>query len=193
MALRVLLVGLVASMGFELPDGQELSSWTKTGRDWFNARMVDLSNLRVEAERVIAEDADGERAEEPAAAPIEVASTRADLAFDAVVEGMASEFATDLASIEARKPPDEALAAVEPSREIPPAEQSDPSLEDPDVETLAEADPAPTAPAQAVEPPSRIERISTAVRLTREAMNAWASLIQPSPVKVAGDGRGDSL
>ena len=34
MALRFLLVSLVAGMGFELPSGQELSAWARAGRDW---------------------------------------------------------------------------------------------------------------------------------------------------------------
>ncbi len=42
-------------------------------------------------------------------------------------------------------------------------------------------------------PTSRLEKISTAVRLTRQAVDAWASIIQPTPDPVTLDGSGDSL
>jgi hypothetical protein len=38
MALRVMLVGLVASLGLELPDGREFTGWLRSGQTWLSAR-----------------------------------------------------------------------------------------------------------------------------------------------------------
>jgi hypothetical protein len=192
MTLRVLLVGLVASMGYELPSGQDIESWTRTGSQWVNARLADLSHLRAEAERSIARSTDSDRAVEPTPAPsatAEVGLTRDDLMFDAVVEGMASDFATDLASIEVAKPVEAVVVAIEPFVEMSEAACLDPELEVAAPDTPARADlevtAASPAPSPTIEATSKAERISTAIRLTRQAISAWASLIQPSAVRVA--------
>jgi len=185
MALRFVLLGLVASMGFEMPSTQDLASWSRSGREWFDARLADVSCLRAEAARAFDVAANGERVAE-APAP-EVAPTRDDLTFDAVVDGMAKDFSTDLAALEAEKTLEfeEALTVVEPFREMPPAvvgigqPEPEPSM-DPAVGEVAVAAPA-AVPAQAVETESRVAKISAALRLTRQAMSAWAALIQPSP------------
>ena len=194
MALRVLLVGLVASLGFELPTGQDLASWAKSGRAWVDARAAELSGLRLEAEQALAGATDGERDEGPAPTT-EVASSRADLNFEATVEAMASEFAVDLALMKESTPAEEAVVVVERFQEMPPA-ATDPGPESDEQasEVLAEVVPVPApsiAPPAA--PASPIEKLSTAVRLTREAVNAWASLIQAVPFKVVDDVPGNSL
>jgi hypothetical protein len=198
MALRFVLVGLVASLGFEMPGGPDVSSWARTGRDWFNARMAEVTSLRSEAERALALAADCERSDDQAPAPnAEVAPTRLDLTFDAVVDGMARDFSADQASIEVARPVEEAIAAVDPTDgptvEMPEVACLDPTADEDGVDTLAEAGPEPEpATAPATEVVSRVERISTAVRLTRRAMEAWASLIQPSALRVAGESGDDS-
>ena len=50
MTLRIMLVGLVASMGYDLPSGPDLSCWAQAGRDWVHARMTDLTGSVVEAD-----------------------------------------------------------------------------------------------------------------------------------------------
>ena len=191
MALRFLLVSLVAGMGFELPSGGDVATWTRAGRDWVDARMGDLSSLKAEARLAFAGAVDCEREVEPAASPVDVAPTREDLAFEAIVEKMASDFKADLATIEEPKPVDEALVIVEPFREMPPAALTDPEPAVPAPVEVAGARPEVVAPAT-VESASRVERISAAVSLTKQALSAWASLIQPT-VRVAAEQVEDSL
>ena len=50
MALRFLLVSLVAGMGCELPGSDDLASWNRAGRAWVGARMAELSEIRGGAE-----------------------------------------------------------------------------------------------------------------------------------------------
>jgi hypothetical protein len=158
MALRVLLLGLVACLGLDLPSVETLEGWKETGRGWVTARMADLSSLRALA------GLDEDIVIDP---PAETASSRVDLAFEAALEGMTSGFSADLASARLATPVEEKVAAVEP---------------EPDPASEVEAEPA-----------SRLDRISTAVRLTRQAVDAWASLIQPTAEREADDDRGNSL
>lgn len=190
--MRFLLVSLVAGMGFELPSSSDVASWTQASRDWVDARMGDLMSLKVEAERAFAEAADCEREAGPVAAPVEVAAdpTPADLAFEAVVEKMASDFAADLAAIEEPEPAAEALVKVESFQEMPPAvwTESEPVI--PTFEKVAEARPEVVIPT-GDEATQRVEKLSTAVQLTRQALNAWASLFQPA-VQVAAEEANDT-
>jgi hypothetical protein len=200
MALRFLLVGLVASMGFEMPSARDVESWTRSGRNWVEARLSDANSLRLEVARVLDRASDCERAEPPAPAPeVEVASIRDDLTFDAVVDGMARDFVVDLASIKEPGPVDEAIAIVEPFREMPEATPTPtPSRpESPAIETVVAAPSEPvegpaTVPA-AAPTSSRIEKISTALRLTRQAMSAWAALMEPPIVQLAGEEQTDTF
>jgi hypothetical protein len=182
MVLRILLVGLVAALGLDLPDSAEIAGWRKSGHEWASARMADLSSLLVEAELAFGASPDraiGGESREVETIPV-APSSRVDLAFEAVVEGMASGFSADLALMEESKPPvEEAVASVEPTPEGPAA-------------GVASPEPAPAA--EILAPPiSRLERISTAVRLTRQAVDAWASIIQPTADREYEDGPGDSL
>ena len=38
MTLRIMLMGLVASLGFELPSGADVSGWAKAGAAWARRR-----------------------------------------------------------------------------------------------------------------------------------------------------------
>ena len=134
MALRVLLVGLVACLGLELPGADEVSAWNAGARSWVVAWLDDVSKLSDSLPR--------ESTNPPA-------SIRADLAFDAVVEGMTSTFSDDLA-------------------------------ENLSVSTLIAPVEATSEPVAIESPGSRAEKLNEAVRLTRQAVDAWASLIRPS-------------
>lgn len=208
MTLRFMLVGIVASMGFEMPTAQDLASWSRSGCNWFDARMADVSCLQAEAARALELVTDCERVDDPALAPAplaasEVAPTGADLTFDAVVDGMARDFSADLASIEAEKSFDveEYITIVEPFEEMLPAVASEPQpapTPEPVVEAIAEADPEPEpamqpalTPVSVVQAESRVAKISSAVRLTRQALGAWAALIQPSPSADQADDEGE--
>jgi hypothetical protein len=200
MALRFLLVGLVASLGFEMPTARDVESWTRTGRSWVEARLADANSLKLEVARALDRAPDCERLEEPTLAPApvaEVASIREDLTFEVVVDGMAKDFVADLASIKEPGPVDEALAVVEPFREMQEATPTPSRPEVPAIETVVAARPEPVeGPAPVPTPPpttSRIEKISTALRLTRQAMSAWAALVEPSVVQVAGEEQTDTF
>lgn len=190
MALRLVLVGLVASMGIELPSGSDLANWTRTGREWAGARMADLSVIRVEAARTCAGPADcGPADGHLGAADVTGAgSGRADLAFDVVVEGMAVDFAADFASLRVDGPaPDQVPDAISGGERG--VVHTELSWSDPEpVPAAPIAEVAIEAPALPVEAPlvsRRSERLSTAVRLTRQALDAWARLIEGSAEAVA--------
>ena len=170
MALRVLLVGLVAGMGCELPGGDDLAAWNRAGRAWVEARMADLAAIRCELGAAPAALAEAEPVE-PAAIPT------SDLAFEVVVEGMVSGFAADLAG---SPEPDAAIVLAPEPEPIPTVEPT----------SLAWVDPEP-APAPFIEEPAptpapgRAHQFASAVRLTGEALSAWASLIEGLPGSVA--------
>jgi hypothetical protein len=88
MALRFLLVGLVVGLGIDLPAGAEMAGWVRSSGAWVQARV------------------DGLFGPEPAEA-----APAADAQFSAIVDGMANDFAADLARAEAPKA-DAAFAAV---------------------------------------------------------------------------------
>ena len=179
MMLRLMLLGLVASMGLELPSGRDVASWASTGRAWAEARMAGPVGV---------ESAPGLSSPR---GPRRVVETRADLAFEAISDGMAAEFAADRAEPvavlpeavdaplvtldeavvglpEGEEPPilDEvALARAEPSSQAIPAEPGDSSDEGIDAEDEA---------------PTRADRLTSALRKTQEAVRAWADLIGES-------------
>jgi len=192
MTLRLILVGLVTSMGLELPSGRDVSSWAESGRAWADARFTDLPAPSVEVVPAI-ESADLD----PAPGPVIVAAARciqpdADRVFDAVSEGMAADFASDRAVTVAGIPAsaadsdatvaesgmpavglpegEELATAYAPGVEDAPAEAAGPASGDEPTEAAAAEDDAP----------SRADRLSSAVRMTREVVHAWAALIQDS-------------
>ncbi len=192
MALRCLLVGLVASLGFELPSDQDVTSWTVSGRNWVSARTVDLSALQAEASGWLrlndptTNPKTGEIAAtcvSPAVAveaTTETAISPADLAFDSIGEGMSLAFATDLET--ARSEEATATPILEAKPEM--VATSEPQIQ-PELDQMTLAFPAPSAELfdeegidQDDTPAIRAERLSSAVRLTREAVQAWASVIE---------------
>ncbi|CAN5877102.1 hypothetical protein BH23PLA1_BH23PLA1_31410 [soil metagenome] len=80
MAFRMILVGVVASLGFDLPTGRDVEDWASTGRAWFDARVSEF-----QARQEIVEGA-------PAPEVIALAGTVEDRTFAAVVEEMVSAF-----------------------------------------------------------------------------------------------------
>jgi hypothetical protein len=76
MALRFCLVGLVVTLGFELPRGEDVSAWMRSGWNWVFAD-EEVSSIRVAS----------------AAAP---SPTSADAEFAGIVDRMAHSFAADL-------------------------------------------------------------------------------------------------
>ena len=89
MAIRFLLVTLVAAMGFEPPTRDEVSTWTRSGRQWVAARLDDWSVTTAQ------------RAQEAN-----------DKSFRSVVETMSRDFSKDLAATELAKLNTKAKAAT---------------------------------------------------------------------------------
>ena len=192
MALRCLLVGLVASLGFELPSSQDVTSWTALGQNWVSARSADLSALQAEAtgwltatdptlrprtDQVATAEAEPMAVAE---ATTEAAASPADLAFDSIGEGMALAFGTDLEAIRAEGATD--ARKLEAASEVVATVEPQPQPED---ERMTLAFPAPSADLTDEEGMDqdeiaaiRADRLSSAVRLTREAVQAWASVIE---------------
>ena len=186
MAIRFLLVSLVAGLGLEAPSAQDVATWTRSGRDWVQARVDDFSNRRVIAE-----------------------SEQANVAFDGVVARMADDFTADLASIDQPKPI--AILSFEPitvpeeldsgmgyamnrqaqgeGRQIEIAvpdelelgiafELNRDSQGQGQVVTISGP---PAEPDSSTSPePIRASRLASAVRLTGQAAQAWMTLLRES-------------
>jgi hypothetical protein len=162
MALRFLLVSLVAGLGIDLPSGDEFSSWARSGQEWVQARL------------------DGFRGVDPDS---NFEAEQADSDFAAVVDDMAGNFAADLASLE-RPRPATMLASVSlevPEDEIVEGEAVDDRSESLPASEVAAIDDgeaeeltAPAAPARS----TRSTRIASAVQLTKQAADAWMSVLR---------------
>jgi hypothetical protein len=200
MMLRIMLLGLVASMGFELPSGDDLACWTQSGREWVDARLADQTVPSVEVQKPCALPTDCLQAEksESCHAPIVVESVNSteDKAFEAITTRMAADFAADLVA----KGDEPKSTEVEPSlvvaQEIPPVglpcgeeivcqvtlDEKVAVVEVTEVTKVVEVVAEPSVPVEVVEVTDvmqeRLDRISAAVRLTREAVHAWAEVIQ---------------
>jgi hypothetical protein len=191
MTLRIMLVGLVASLGFELPSGSDVSCWAQAGQAWFQARVVDRSGpVVVEPKLDIDRPSDCQQVVEKCEMPAPACEKQADpdAAFKAVSEAIAADFSADLvANHREEAPADQVVAKVaieEPAPVAVPESEEGGCL----VVAVDEAKTAEVAwteearPAESVEPivesPSGLDRVSSAVRLTREAVQAWAELMQ---------------
>jgi hypothetical protein len=178
MTLRIMLVGLVASMGFELPSSGDLSCWTQSSREWVNARMADLTGSFAEADRLGSGSTGCLQAESPDSIepPIIAGSVKPsdDAAFVAVSEAMVIGFMADTMPTAGMPLPvedDPAILAVE----VPPVGL-------PDGEELA-THVAPASNDMATETredASHPDRISSVLRVTGEAVRAWVNLIRES-------------
>ncbi|WP_435008872.1 hypothetical protein P12x_000122 [Tundrisphaera lichenicola] len=185
MTLRIMLVSLVASLGFELPSDHDLACWSHSGREWVAARLADFSGSSIEADQFAAEVAD-----EPVATPVmaEIVKADDDRTFEVASEAMAADFAADLLAIQVENPgPDDTPARSEVAAlamvGVPSGEEAFVSWEAPAEEVVASTTEEIEVDAtyeEEDEDSSAVDRLSTAVRLTREAVQAWADLIPES-------------
>lgn len=188
MTLRIMLVGLVASMGFELPSDAQVACWTQSGRDWVLATVADRSGPVVEADRPDDGPADCHQAEAFVSTERSVVAGEAkaddDTAFVAASEAMAADFAADLSAMREERSSAEddpaMLAVATPPVGLPDGEELSvpPSLAAED--DLADVVASDEATIETEEAPSRADRVSSAIRLTRDAAQAWADLMMDS-------------
>lgn len=178
MLLRVMLVGLVTSLGLELPTEGDLDAWKQSGRDWCQTRLAEW-DARMPADA-------SAFASDPAEIAVKApdAAEAKDLAFDLAMGETTRSFEVDHALLEAAR----ALASLPPAVED--AFDAERTLElgraaEPLVDALAVAEPAAApelvpSPEVDINAPSRGARLAAAVRLTSQAAHAWASLLQGS-------------
>ena len=205
MVLRCLLVSLVASLGFELPRGQAVTSWTMASQSWVSARVVDLSALGAEASGWLGmndptvlrmEELASTKAESTSILETTIVVQDSEFAFELINEDMALSFADDQARLLAvsivEAPPVSDVESSAPSEPRSEPITSAELLSNPEMDSLArvfagaETDfidevsgPGPGAL------PDPTERLNSAVRLTRDAVRAWASLAQAMGSDVA--------
>lgn len=170
MGLRVVLVGLVASLGLDLPSGQEVGAWVNSGKAWCLAIVAD-EDARMPNGRAAFAEARPEPAQVVAEAPN-------DGAFRNAVEAMVAQVKEErtVVAVASRPVVFRATEAVE-----------GPEFGDALARALNRSDEPesafePTAVAEVVPAassgPSRVERLVLAVRLTRQAAGAWMSLLE---------------
>jgi hypothetical protein len=179
MALRILLMGLVASMGFELPGGLEVSAWAGPAQDQVCARQCIPSGPIVEVDRPEAGPtdclpADVSEAIVPPAIVEEVAAP-ADAAFLAASEATTAAFLADSSSMRDEGSPGEDIGSTVPC-EAPPV-----GLPAGEELAVVGSDREGGETAEVEQRPTRSERVISAIRLTHEAVRAWSELIQESP------------
>lgn len=164
MLFRLLLVGVVTGLGVEPPSRAEVATWAEAGRAWVGARIDDFGGARLVAVR----DRDRDASD--------------DAAFSAVVDDMAGTFAADLARLDRPATPSRLALAFDPIAVTDFPESALVASFDYAGQGLglsAEANAPPTGES-AFAPslvPSRIARLASALRLTRQAASAWAGVI----------------
>ena len=187
MTLRIMLLGLVASLGLELPSGADVSGRAQAGSDLADARTLDRSGTGSEVKLDLAQVSDCHQAhaaiESPT--PADDAEKASDLAFEAAMQGLGADLLADHAD----RPTVDAcpmLAIGEPATiGLPEGEEMGCLVALADQGTASEVE-AQVEVESGVEvesmgeSPSRLDRVSSAVRLTREAVQAWAEVLQPA-------------
>lgn len=186
MTLRIMLVGLVASLGFEPPGSPDVEGWLQAGRTWFQERMLDRSEPEVERPLELAMQSDCQQAQVrlDAPAPVREKEIASDAAFEAVSEGIVAELSSDLLAIHRDEALNDQLGANFTVED--PVSVGLPEGEEVGCLILTSAAEAESAivdrTSDSVEPiigsAEPLDRVSSAVKLTREAIQAWADLMQ---------------
>lgn len=175
MGFRVLLVGLVAGLGLDLPSGSDLERWLATGRGWVEDQVSAWSVERP------GDVAGGLEARGLASDSVPMPAAVADEVFEGAVDQLKAAFADDLAPAVAPEAP--RLARFEP---VEPAEDLYPGLAyalNRQAEGQGDPDPEPGPPAPTATAPEG--RLATAVRLTGAAVHAWMDLLRKGPALVS--------
>ena len=212
MALRCLLVSLVASLGFELPSNQDVTSWTISGRNWVSTRAVELTALQAEASgwlglndptmqpkpEPVAADRSGARCSGRVGDRSDRFTRRPRLRLDRRRDGPGVRYRPGSRTSRGSDPRSRSRCGprggcdrqtVQPQ---PEARVDDPGVPRP----LGRFDRRRKRRNWTMLHPTRLDRLSSAVRLTCEAVQAWASVIQTVGDEVDSDsliGRCDRL
>jgi hypothetical protein len=183
MALRLLLVGLVVGLGFDLPSGDEVASWAHIGTAWVQARIDGLVGPEAIAEARPDPDAEFAAIVDDMALAF-AAEPKPDLAFSAIVDDMATSFAADLSRAAPPKvdPAPRRLVDFEPLDVPDDLEAGIAFALNRDSQGVG-ITPEPPAPEPTA--PGRPERLASAVRLTGQAAAAWMAVLRGSGASVA--------
>ncbi len=167
MALRIVLLGLVVGMGAELPSADRFEAWASKGKQLASSVWDEFQSLRSGTE------ADADRAQIEARKLV----AKADKAFDEAMDAVAKDFTADLAMIEKAREPEQVATEI--------AQLDEQGVDDAAAVEVAMDSDFPAGPNAmdvdaveevADEQPEQ-ERLSSAVKLTREAMGAWLELL----------------
>ena len=187
MFLRLILVSLVTSMGLELPSDRDVSCFTESVSAWANANICQMAG----PETAATTPAETDEVCESAPADVTFESVQAEIAAEFVAESLIIADETPTANDSCGEPdvvtltevitiglPDgEELATIVTVEEVPvesfsiASAEADLDLSDAELEVEADA-PAPA------------DQVAAAVRLTREAAQAWACLFQQAADEV---------
>ncbi|HEY2155221.1 MAG TPA: hypothetical protein VGH33_06295 [Isosphaeraceae bacterium] len=193
MAVRLLLVGLVIGLGFDLPSGDEVASWAVAGTAWVQARVDGLLGPEAVAEPRPAPDAEFAAIVDDMVLAF-AAEPKPDVAFSAIVDDMAANFADETARVAAPRvdPAPRRLVAFEPL-DVPDDLETGVAFAlnrdsqgvgvtpEPIAADRAKVALSPSGPTV----PGRPERLASAVRLTGQAAAAWMAVLRGSGASVA--------
>lgn len=172
MLLRLLLVGAVAGLGLDLPSAPEVESWTCLDRAWWDATGDEPACERPEPTEVTA-------ATESPIVTTETTSTTS--SFETIVDQMAASFAAQAALDVVPPSPTEAVIVAEAASFEPFDVDANQGLSLADL-LNREFEGAPRANARnPTDAPSRAARWSAALKLTGQAVQAWAVLLKQEP------------
>ena len=202
MFLRLILVSLVTSMGLELPSDRDVSRFTESVSAWANANICHLAGPDVETATVIETPVTAEIIEVCESAPADVTfeSVQAEIAAEFATESLAvvaetpalldscgePEVVTLTESTTIGLPDGEELATVvtvvgnELATAVIVEEASVESISTAsnDLDTASDFDWAADELEVEADAPASDDQVTAAVRLTREAAQAWAGLFQ---------------
>jgi hypothetical protein len=170
MALRLILLSLVALFSLELPTSRDVAAWSRNGNQWVGDRLADAAQWMTAIGQTCTGVSPTELANEPTATvdPIveEITTMRADLSFEAAIDGFVTDLRSGLdssATVVVQATADLTVEVAEPVC----FERGPATDESSSVAPAVELSPGP-------------DRLTSAVRLTREALSAWASLLPQS-------------
>lgn len=203
MILRLFLLSFVAGLGVSVPGQRDLETLSHSAQRWVNAHLANWDSRAGSGEGIfiyVAEAPGTPRETDRPVAPPQATivgddQAALDLAFRSIVEEMAPTFAVELAAMASasRTEADRETMAVELAPVATTSVQSEPTGRVASPEPLEVGEDlypgeayalnrlsegiGQETPVAFVEPASPRDRLTNAVRLTREAIFAWTSLL----------------
>jgi hypothetical protein len=182
MGLRLVLVGMVAILGIDLPSRRDLQDWTQAGHSWlcieldeWNAWVPGGEALFVAAPPPRSPSTEVDPAGTASPAPAEPTDVITDAEFTAVVEEMIAEFGASDGAIET-----EAILVAAPAPAPSPVQSEEPA-------SLASAEPEITTTPVTFEPLEVGDDLYPGVAYQLNFASEGTSQIEPSAPVIAGE------